>query len=457
MYGQAADPLLVRDALFVVSTLEDLKRYNDAVRKAAAAGAPPPADKLVARVSRVLAELIFFATSPVGADEQRLLRLAGGGGGTRAAVAAALDREGLPVPARQSYLREQGLIPVLVAAIKSPWREFSGKWRLRELLRDGGAKGALRRVADVSRLACRLVFHIFKDNRANEMAVADFLDVFIKLVGYELRAEQTLTHLLTNNRQLLQQLQPETCRVFIDLIRRKGKRAHYIDFLVGLCSCLGEPVKSKQELVADVIFGDDDGKYDRDDQTVLGVTSPEDPGAAVVIPMRRQEGSADTIEVFIDTVGFLPQEMRDAAAKEGDAAGSWMTLAGFFNTDADHLLLAAKRRLRRQQREYLVSQISLCVEMCLGRNYLAIREIEVMLPRACVGAVVRNARRSSAEHLIATKAPCCTATAGISLSLSAPRSHDRARCRGACARRSARCCSTCTSTATRRRKSPCRR
>ena len=44
--------------------------------------------------------------------------------------------------------------------------------------------------------------------------------------------------------------------MFIDLIRRKGKRAHYIDFLVGLCSCLGEPVKSKQELVSDVIFGE---------------------------------------------------------------------------------------------------------------------------------------------------------------------------------------------------------
>ena len=173
-----------------------------------------------------------------------------------------------------------------------------------------------------------------------------------------------------------------------------GKRVH-VDALVRAVAervmGVAQPSEWARELShEELIFGDDDGKYDRDDQTVLGVTSPEDPGAAVVIPMRRQEGSADTIEVFIDTVGFLPQEMRDAAAKEGDAAGSWMTLAGFFNTDADHLLLAAKRRLRRQQREYLVSQISLCVEMCLGRNYLAIREIEVMLPRACVGAVVRN-------------------------------------------------------------------
>ena len=152
--------------------------------------------------------------------------------------------------------------------------------------------------------------------------------------------------------------------MFIDLIRRKGKRAHYIDFLVGLCSCLGEPVKSKQELVSDVIFGNDDGKYDREDQKTLGVTSPDDPGSAVVIPMRRQEGSKDTIEVYVDTKSFLPVEARDAvAAEEGEVTGSWMTLSGFFNTAADHLLLAAKRRLRRQQREYLVSQITLLVEM----------------------------------------------------------------------------------------------
>ena len=45
--------------------------------------------------------------------------------------------------------------------------------------------------------------------------------------------------------------------VFIDLIRRRGRKPQFLEFLTACCSCNGEGVPSKQEMVCTLIFGEE--------------------------------------------------------------------------------------------------------------------------------------------------------------------------------------------------------
>ena len=105
----------------------------------------------------------------------------------------------------------------------------------------------------------KVIRHIFRDNRENEIKVAVYMDVFVHQLGFDLTAEETLTQLLTNNLQLLEQLQVEQVNVFLQFIRVHGKRPEFLDFLAALCSCLGRGVPANQELICDLIFGNGDG------------------------------------------------------------------------------------------------------------------------------------------------------------------------------------------------------
>lgn len=109
-------------------------------------------------------------------------------------------------------------------------------------------------------------------------------------IGRGLGAEETLTELLNNNLVLIENLSMDHVTAFVALIRSKGKKPRYLDFLRALCSCRGAGVPVKQELICDIIFGDSSGHYTRVDSKLLGVTNVEAAGASIVMPVRCNAG-----------------------------------------------------------------------------------------------------------------------------------------------------------------------
>ena len=300
-------------------------------------------------VTRVLGELILFCTeaskSGVGAVTDGKF------------VGNAIDIIGLPVPSRQRLILEQNMLPMLIAILTTPFKDWGGRYDLSEIreqqerLRllqkrramlvshdrlarmesremtpilaeedgsDGeratpssGAPAGTSKAMDarsgpdlgrglgrtssrrsylsrtssrgsrrnalasllnvkepdsqllaihrVTKLVYKLIRHVFRDSRENENKVAAYMDVFIKQLGFDVTAEETLTQLLTNNLQLLERLQVDQINVFLQFIRESGKKPEFLDFLAALCSCLGRGVPANQELICDLIFGDGDG------------------------------------------------------------------------------------------------------------------------------------------------------------------------------------------------------
>ena len=63
-----------------------------------------------------------------------------------------------------------------------------------------------------------------------------------------------------------QMIELDSLRALLDLVRRNGRRAEYLDLVAGACSHRGEGVSSKQELVCDLVFGDGDGVFEAEEE-----------------------------------------------------------------------------------------------------------------------------------------------------------------------------------------------
>lgn len=97
----------------------------------------------------------------------------------------------------------------------------------------------------ICQLAYRLLRAIIRDNRENAIYASRYMHLFIYQLGYELRAEDTLTELMVDNIEMLEALDQDTVMVFIDLVRRRGRKPQFLAFLTACCSCNGDGVPSK--------------------------------------------------------------------------------------------------------------------------------------------------------------------------------------------------------------------
>lgn len=308
--------------------------------KAARSMLPLPATQMVVRQAiDVLRDLILFVVGrPPGSDPFELSRA--------------------PIRRRQRLLRESNVAAMLVAVLTSPFRRWGGRLEMSPM-------------HPMLELLCRLTYQLvllmFKDDRKNELHVAQYLNVFIKQCGYDIGAERALTELLTNNITLLEQLPAAHVKAFVNLIKTKGKRSLYLEFLSGLCTCLDKGVPLKQELVCDLIFGNADGVYSGRDAELLGVTRPGVPGAEIVLPVR-SEGSDLKVCVPVLDIGISAS---DSDAQDRKESMAWLTVSQIFKT-------------KHPLRHYFLTTVELYSEMCIGRNYQAIREIEAMFSRDAV-------------------------------------------------------------------------
>jgi len=181
----------------------------------------------------MLAELIFFVVSD---------------GDVSTDVLEAERFEGVPVKHRQKIMRELNVIQALVDLLYYPFIENeTGEERRLESIspQDPYTKICI--------LCYRLIKHIVKDYRLNELFASQWIDLFLQQAmstkqENNIRAEATIAELVSNNRVLLEkQIKKKTIEDFVDLCVEQQKHERFIILLTALCSCQGEAVITNQD------------------------------------------------------------------------------------------------------------------------------------------------------------------------------------------------------------------
>eukprot|EP00753_Platysulcus_tardus_P010959 PLAT3172.1.p1 GENE.PLAT3172.1~~PLAT3172.1.p1 ORF type:complete len:3198 (-),score=1828.26 PLAT3172.1:113-9706(-) len=343
--------------------------------------------------------------------------------------------EGLPVRSRQKMLREQRLLDVLVDIITLPFD--TGLITLEAL----NPRHATLRICQ---LCYRLLKHAFRNYPKNELYVARWIPAFIRqvvAVGDEtdMKAEETLTALLTNNRKLLDEtISPETISMFLGLVRTHGKDDRYLRFIQALCSCRGSAIPSNQDAVVDLLFREENSGLllkvrvaDKAEAARLAAEAAKTPSAVAAIEAevaaaqrrrRRAAGALVAASVYGSTLAASSSPERGdgddsataaspavpsgaaAAAASGSSSASALRPLGAGRarsgsvvgsppeaqsqlviaiadyedgawTPLESFFAFAPPRLQA----YVRSLLDLLSEMCLERNYRAIQLIERLM------------------------------------------------------------------------------
>ncbi|KAF1745338.1 hypothetical protein MXB_2722 [Myxobolus squamalis] len=156
---------------------------------------------------------------------------------------------------RQKLLREQGILDNVFEMIRIPF-EYSDESppilsyqelqeKSKELFRD-----LLRNCYQLLRISS-------KNYRKNQEYVADHFCLMQTQIGLDISAEETITDLVHNNRNLLEKhVTHKEVSTFISLIHQKHD-CRYFDYLSDLCVCKGAAISSTQELVCQNLFQHD--------------------------------------------------------------------------------------------------------------------------------------------------------------------------------------------------------
>ncbi|XP_066945104.1 inositol 1,4,5-trisphosphate receptor isoform X27 [Macrobrachium rosenbergii] len=261
---------------------------------------------------------------------------------------------------RQKLLREQNILKQIFKILQAPFTETQG------------GDGPLLRTDELNdprhsayktifRLCYRLLLLAQQGYRKNQEHIAQHFGFMQKQIGIDILAEETITALLHNNRKLLEiHITATEIETFVGLVRKNMKKWdwRFLDYLKVLCISNNQAIPRTQELICKSVFSE----KNRD----------------ILIETRMVE---EDIEVEVDIEGsgsMLAIEQGEEVVltwNNGECSKSIVELATraqSFPTDSecgeDRLIL-----------EYYQHQLDLFSNMCLDRQYLAIKPLSPLL------------------------------------------------------------------------------
>jgi len=114
--------------------------------------------------------------------------------------------------------------------------------------------GRFHSLSGIVRLSWKALDGIIRDNRANENYLSSkggwINPGMVSQMPFPLGAASCFSTLITNNADLLENVIDKTMLLaFEDLILQHGPQARLMGFFTAICSCLGSPILSNQEVV----------------------------------------------------------------------------------------------------------------------------------------------------------------------------------------------------------------
>ncbi|XP_066945080.1 inositol 1,4,5-trisphosphate receptor isoform X5 [Macrobrachium rosenbergii] len=283
---------------------------------------------------------------------------------------------------RQKLLREQNILKQIFKILQAPFTETQG------------GDGPLLRTDELNdprhsayktifRLCYRLLLLAQQGYRKNQEHIAQHFGFMQKQIGIDILAEETITALLHNNRKLLEiHITATEIETFVGLVRKNMKKWdwRFLDYLKVLCISNNQAIPRTQELICKSVFSE----KNRD---ILIETRFRKKFWRYLLPVHHNaipklnRMVEEDIEVEVDIEGsgsMLAIEQGEEVVltwNNGECSKSIVELATraqSFPTDSecgeDRLIL-----------EYYQHQLDLFSNMCLDRQYLAIKPLSPLL------------------------------------------------------------------------------
>jgi len=225
----------------------------------------------------------------------------------------------------------------------------------------------------------------FRDNE-EYIAKNNWIQAILRHIGLEVGAEQTLTTLLSNNKKLLRDyVSNDLIKFVVTTLSQKGPKKAYLDFLVALCSCLGEANSANQEdILKELLLHKKHSKMLlRFEQTrercTWNPSSVENQKNLENINCLGRNIIDEGLLVLnvrweSSVPGYNPKDLYTQAVLDRGAV-PLQNFCDVAEDDTDNEVLDSADQRRKELYSYFVSQLKLFTELCFQRSYNCINVI----------------------------------------------------------------------------------
>ncbi|XP_069940179.1 inositol 1,4,5-trisphosphate receptor isoform X5 [Cherax quadricarinatus] len=260
---------------------------------------------------------------------------------------------------RQKLLREQSILKQIFKILQAPFTETQG------------GDGPLLRIDELNdprhsayktifRLCYRLLRLAQQGYRKNQEHIAQHFGFMQKQIGIDILAEETITALLHNNRKLLEiHITATEIETFVGLVRKNMHKWdwRFLDYLKVLCISNNQAIPRTQELICKSVFSEKN-------KDILIETRLVEEDIEVEVDV---EGSGRVVAIERDEEVVLTWNNGQCSKSIVELANRAENLSDSDGGE-DRLIL-----------EYYRHMLDLFSNMCLDRQYLAIRPLSPLL------------------------------------------------------------------------------
>lgn len=167
---------------------------------------------------------------------------------------------GVPNKERQKMMREQDILKHLFLLLRAPFTPRACTACHGVLVDDMTlltTQPKLEWILFLCRLSYRIIRFMSTDYRKNQEAIAKYFGFMQSQIGWDLFAEDTITHLLNSNRRLMEKhITKKEVSSYVKLLSA-NRSARFIECLAQLCTSNGEAIPTTQKLVIEAILSAD--------------------------------------------------------------------------------------------------------------------------------------------------------------------------------------------------------
>ncbi|XP_050733369.1 inositol 1,4,5-trisphosphate receptor type 1-like isoform X4 [Eriocheir sinensis] len=260
---------------------------------------------------------------------------------------------------RQKLLREQSILKQIFKILQAPFTETQGGdgplLRIDELNDQRNAA-----YKTIFRLCYRLLRLAQQNYRKNQEHIAQHFGFMQKQIGIDILAEETITALLHNNRKLLEiHITATEIETFVGLVRKNMHKWdwRFLDYLKVLCISNNQAIPRTQELICKSVFSEKNKDILIETRLVEEEVEVEEDvdGSCSMLSIEHEEEVVLTWNNGLCSKSIV--DLATRAENQNDAEGC-----------EDRLIL-----------EYYRHMLDLFSNMCLDRQYLAIKPLSPLL------------------------------------------------------------------------------
>eukprot|EP01134_Creolimax_fragrantissima_P006028 CFRG6028T1 len=240
------------------------------------------------------------------------------------------------------------------------------------------------------RLLCQTCYRLITlaqhRNRDTQTYVAKKLLFMQSQIGYDLHAEDCITSLLTNNTKLLERVSKSEVLTFVHLAvqtRMRNRRdARPLEYLTTLCQSDGLPVPHSQELVCRQVLSDlaQSALFSlervENGDVVLSWNPTRDE--RTLLEGREVESQPEFEGLSLMSDSLIDLNLNLAGSFDGSISQTWSTPE--IATAKLRDILSSGDSTWARVIDYLIAQLELYCNMCLGRQYIAIQDLQIKYP-----------------------------------------------------------------------------